>query len=227
MDGAMRTALFQMQDILKAFQRKKVVTKKELLQAAGCSTMTAWRLLRQHGYFTSYNLNARYYTIVGVPQFDKHGLWAHRKVRFSKWGSLTRTVIGLIKDSPAGMTAEQLQELLHLKDVKPSLTRLTQNKSLTREKMGRRYVYFPVEDASRRKQQARRKKETEGARAAGPLPPLEHIISLLVEMIQRPRNTPRQWARRLAQRGIRIGTKDIQRVLEHYQIDRKKGLLSF
>jgi hypothetical protein len=216
-----------MQDILKAFQRKKVLTKKELLQAAGCSAMTAWRLLQQHGYFTSYNFNARYYTIVDIPQFDEHGLWAHRKIRFSRWGSLTKTIIGLIEDSPAGMTAEQLQELLHVKDVKPSLTRLTQQKSLTREKMDRRYVYFPLQEASRRKQQAQRKKQAEEVRAAGPLPPLEHIIGLLVEIIQRPQNTPRQWVRRLARRGIRMGTKDIQRVLDHYQIERKKGLLNF
>ena len=66
----MRTPLFEIQDFLAAFQRKKVLTKKELLQAAGCSPMTAWRLLRQQGYFTSYNENARYYTVVGIPQFD-------------------------------------------------------------------------------------------------------------------------------------------------------------
>jgi hypothetical protein len=227
MDGAMRTPLFQIEDILKAFQRKKVLARDELLQAAGCSAMTAWRLLRQHGYFTSYNLNARYYTIVGIPHFDEHGLWAHRKVRFSKWGSLTKTIIGLIEDSPAGMSAQQLEELLHVKDVKPSLTRLTREKTLTREKIDRRYVYFPLQTASRRKQQAQRKKETEAARAAGPLPPLEHIIGLLVEIIQRPQSTPRQWARRLRQRGIPMGTQDIQRVLDHYQIEPKKGLLSF
>ena len=55
MDGAMRTPIFHLQSILDAFKRKKVLTKDEILQAAGCSTMTALRLLSQHGYFTSYN----------------------------------------------------------------------------------------------------------------------------------------------------------------------------
>ena len=104
--------------------------------------MTAWRLLRQHGYFTSYNENARYDTILGIPQFDEQGLWVYRNARFSKWGTLTKT-----------------------------------------------------------------------------------IIALLVEIIRRPQNTPRQGARRLAQGGIPLGTDDIEAVRDHYGIDLKKGLL--
>jgi hypothetical protein len=134
MDGAMRTPIFHLQHILDAFKRKKVLTKEELLKVTGCSTMTAWRLLSQHGYYTSYNDNARHYTIAGIPKFDEHGLWIYRKARFSKWGSLTKTIIGLVQESPAGLTAEQLQQVLKLKNVKPHLTRLIEKKSLAREK---------------------------------------------------------------------------------------------
>ena len=118
----MRTPIFRLQHILDAFKRKKVLTKEELLKVTGCSTMTAWRLLSQHGYYTSYNDNARHYTIAGIPQFDEHGLWIYRKARFSKWGALTKTIIGLVQESPAGLTAEQLQQVLKLKNVKPHLT---------------------------------------------------------------------------------------------------------
>src|SRR5665213_2379467 len=72
--------------LVSTFRRRKVLTKRELLEQTGCSSMTAWRLLRQHGYHTSYNGNARHYTLVGVPQFDEHGLWADHDVRFSRWG---------------------------------------------------------------------------------------------------------------------------------------------
>ena len=48
----MRTSVFQLQDILRAFHGRKVLTKQELLEQTGCSSMTAWRLLRQHGYHT-------------------------------------------------------------------------------------------------------------------------------------------------------------------------------
>jgi hypothetical protein len=222
----MRSPVFQLQDLLNAFKRKKVLTKQEVLQATGCSTMTAWRLLRQQGYFTSYNLNARYYTIEGIPKFDEHGLWTHRNARFSRWGSLTKTIIGLVQSSPAGLSAQQLQQLLQVKNVKPSLTRLVQNKSLTREEVDRRFVYFSRQQAPRRKQQKQRKASTEQAAVARALPPLEKIIALLVEIIRRPKNTPRQWSRRLGQKGVRMGTAEIQVVLDHYQIDLKKGLLN-
>ena len=221
----MRTPIFHLQHILDAFERKKVLTKEELLKAAGCSTMTAWRLLSQHGYFTSYNDNARHYTIAGIPKFDEHGLWTYGKARFSKWGALTKTIIGLVQESPAGLTAEQLQQLLKLKNVKPNLTRLIEKKSLAREKIEGRFIYFSLPDASARKQQKQRKKEIEQARTTQVLPPLEHIIALLVEIIRRPQNTPRQWGRRLTRQGVRIATADIQAVLDHYQIDPKKGLL--
>ena len=223
----MRTHVYQLKDILKAFQKKKVLTKDELLNAVGCSNMTAWRLLRQHGYYSSYNDNARHYTLAGIPEFDEHGLWTYRKARFSKWGSLTKTIAGLVGESSAGLTADQLRRLLHLKDAQPLLTRLIERKLLKREKMERSFVYFPLQEAPRRKLQKQRKKEIEQAQAVRSLPPLEHIIALLVEIIRRPQNTPRQWARRLAQRGVRMGTKDIQAVLDHYSIDIKKGLLNF
>ena len=146
-------------------------------------------------------------------------------MRFSKWGSLTNTIVGLIQDSSTGLTAEQLQQLLEVKNVRPVLTRRVEQNSLSREKMGGRFVYFPLQPGTRAEQQKQRQKETAAAQAELSLPPLEHIIGLLVEIIRRPQNTPRQWARRLRQQGLHLGTGDIQSVLGHYGIDLKKGLL--
>lgn len=223
----MRTPIFQLQDLLDAFRRKKVLTKKEILQAAGCSSITAWRLLRQHGYLTSYNENARFYTLLDIPQFDQHGLWFWRHARFSKWGSLTKTIIGLVQHSSAGLDAEQLQQLLEVKNVKPILTSLIRNQSLSRDKIDARFVYFFPQPSAQTRQRKQRKKQTQEALAARALPPLEQIVALLVEIIRRPKNTPKQWARRLAQQGVRLKLVDLQAVLEHYQIDPKKGLLKF
>ena len=216
----MRTSVFQLRDILNAFRKNEVLTKEELLRATQCSGMTAWRLLKKHGYYTSYNCNARYYTLVGTPQFDQHGLWSFRKIRFSKWGSLTETIIGLTENSEAGMTPEQLQQLLQLQNVRPALARLFQQGRLAREKMSGQFVYFPLVDASHRLE---RRREMESPVV---LPPLEQIIALLVEIIQRPQNSPRQWASRLARQQIRLSTEDIQAILEHYEIDQKKGLFT-
>jgi hypothetical protein len=109
-------------------------------------------------------------------------------------------------------------------NVKPLLSRLSQQQSLTREKVGGRFVYFSPQQNAHAKQHRQRKTDTEQVTADRGLPPLDQIIALLVEMIRRPRNTPRQWARRLSRQGIRIGTGDIQVVLAHYGIEPKKGL---
>jgi len=223
----MRTQVFQLEDVLRAFQQKRVLTKREMLDAVGCSTMTAWRLLRQHGYYTSYNANARYYTLADIPEFDEHGLWTYRKARFSKWGSLTDTIVGLVGESAAGLTADQLRQLLHLKDAQPLVIRLIERKLLTREKITGCFVYFPVQETRRRKLQKQRKSDIERAADVRRLPPLEHIIALLVQIIQRPRDSPRQWARRLARRGVPMNTREIEAILTHYRIDAKKGLLNF
>lgn len=221
----MRTPLFQLQDLLIAFKHKKVLVKAEILKAAGCSSMTAWRLLSQHGYFTSYNDNARYYTLVDIPKFDEHGLWTHGKAGFSKWGTLTKTIVELVRESSSGLTAEQLRQLLKVRNVKSTLTHLMEKKSLAREKIEGRFVYFSLSNASGRVQRKQRKKNIEQQATIQVLPSLEHIVALLVEIIRQPQNTPRQWTRRLRRQGIRMSTADVQAVIDHYQIDPKKGLL--
>ena len=222
----MKTARFNPGDVLKPFSRQQVLTKAELLQAGGCSAMTAWRILHQQGYLTSYNHNAKYYTLARIPQFDEQGLWAYRDIRFSKWGTLPDTVVGQVELSAAGMTARELEELLHVSNVKPTLTHLTRQGRLQRAKLAGSMVYCAGEPARQQEQLQRRETEAAARRLARPLPDPQYVIALLVEIIRHPRQTPRQWARRLARRGIRLRTAEIQAVLDHYQLSVKKGLLS-
>jgi len=218
----MRTPHFQLEDLLDAFRQKKVLTRNELLQAAGCSSMTGWRLLRSYGYWTSYNFNGRFYTLAGIPQFDEQGLWAYRGIRFSKWGPLTETIVARVGASEAGMTPEQLQQQLDVKNVRPALSRLVQRGRLARKKFAGQYVYFSLAKTSREHQQKRRAEQR--VELPPPLPPPERIIALLVEIIQRPRSSPKQWARRLRRLKIPLSAREIEAVLDHYQLDVKKGL---
>ncbi|HKL58901.1 MAG TPA: hypothetical protein VJ863_03300 [Sphaerochaeta sp.] len=39
-------------------------------------------------YLGSYNHNGRFYTLAGIPQFDEHGLWGYKNIRFSRFGTL-------------------------------------------------------------------------------------------------------------------------------------------
>jgi hypothetical protein len=222
----MRTPQFKLKDILESFARKKVISKAELLQACGCSPMTAWRLLRQAGYFKSYNYNAKYYTLATTPQFDHHGLWTYQDIRFSKWGTLPETMVAVIERSPGGMTAHELAEFLRVRNVKPLLTQLTLNQCLGREALGDAFVYLATEQIRHDQQLQHRRAEGAAQLQVRPLPGPEQIIALLVEMIRHPQRTPQHWARRLAGRNIHLGVQDIRAVMEHYQLTVKKGLLS-
>jgi hypothetical protein len=222
----MKTARFTPSELLKPFSRKQVLTKAELLQACGCSAMTAWRILRQQGYLTSYNHNAKYYTLSRMAQFDEQGLWACRDIRFSKWGTLPETIVGQIELSSSGMTVRELQERLHIENVKPTLTHLIGQGRLQRARSAGTTVYFLGEPSRHQQQLQQREREVAARRLALPLPDPQHVIALLVEMIRHPRQTPRQWTRRLARQGIRLKTPEVQAVLDHYQLSLKKGLSS-
>jgi hypothetical protein len=218
----MRTPQFTFNDLLKSFADSKVRSKAELLQSLGCSPMTLWRQLRQVGYLTSYNYSAQYYTLATTPQFDDQGLWTYHDISFSKWGNLPKTVVAVIERSPGGMTAQELAERLHIRNAKPLLSQLMLQQQLWREALDRSFVYLAVEP-NRHEQQWRRRIQQAPAR---PLPEPQQIIALLVEMIRYPQRTPGQWARRLARSGIRLGTQDINAVLDHYHLSVKKGLLN-
>lgn len=222
----MKTLRFTPGDLLKPFSRKQVLTKAELLQACGCSAMTAWRILRQQGYLTSYNQNAKYYTLRRMAQFDEQGLWAYRDIRFSKWGTLPETIVGQIELSPSGMAVHELQDRLHIENVKPTLTHLIRQGRLQRTRIAGTTVYFLAEPSRRQQQLQQRETEAATKRLALSLPDPQHVIALLVEMIRHPRQTPRQEARRLARQGIRLKTAEIQAVREHYQLSLKKRLSS-
>jgi len=220
----MRTSQFKVTDILKPFANKKVISKAELLQDCGCSPMTAWRLLRQVGYRRSYNYNAKYFTLATTPEFDDDGLWAYQDIRFSKWGTLPETMIAVIERSPGGMTAQELAELLRVRNVKPLLTRLILNRRLWRKALENAFVYLVSEQNRSNQQLQHRKTVITAVPRLRPLPEPQQIIALLVEMIQNPGGTPQQWARRMTRHKVSLGTQDIRAVMEHYQLTAKKGL---
>jgi hypothetical protein len=219
----MRPSLFTPEQILKPFGVKKVLSKAELVQHCGCSSATAWRLLKQVGHFTSYNYNAKYYTLASFPEFDEHGLWAYRDIRFSRWGPLPDTMVAVIERSPEGMAARELASSLGIRNPMPLLTQLAGQQRLRRESVGGSFIYLAVEQ-SRHEQQLQRRLAEMAARPPASLPEPQQIIELLVEMIRHPQQTPRQWARRLARRDVRLGVQQIKDVIRHYHLTVKKGL---
>ena len=217
----MRPIKFFQNDILELFYREKVLTKEQLLQMLGCSSMTAWRILSAHGYLSSYNFNARYYTLEDIPVFDKHGLWSYRKVRFSRYGSLTNTVAALVCNSTSGLESNEFQDLLFV-NVAPILAKLYRQGKLHREKVKGVFVYLHKNEHGWKRQLNKRQSEVL-ERKPMRLPGPELIIAVLVELIQRVELQPQQLARRLSGKGIKINTAQIQAVFQHYQLTKKNA----
>ena len=215
----MRPKKFTKKDIVDLFYKQKILTKKQLFQMFGCSNMTAWRILSEHGYISSYNFNAQYYTLIDIPVFDKNGLWSYRKVAFSKYGSLTNTVIALVFNSPSGLEKNELQQLLGL-NVIPILSKLYQQGKLYREKLDGIFVYLQTNEDNRRRQLSNRASDIIKEKHRQ-LPEPERIIAVLVELIQRVQLQPQQLARRLSRKGIKVTTTEIRAILQHYQLTKK------
>ena len=123
--------------------KNKILTMQQLVNEIGCSWMTVLRHLKahKHGYLTSYNFNAKYYTLADIPEFDQYGLWTFKNVRFSKYGSLTNTITKLIANSPKGLQIDEIEKILNV-DVAPIVTTLFQKKSINRERVRGVLFYF-------------------------------------------------------------------------------------
>lgn len=215
----MRPKKFAKKDIVDLFYEQKILTKKQLFQLFGCSNMTAWRILSEHGYISSYNFNAKYYTLNDIPVFDKNGLWSYRKVGFSKYGSLSNTLIAMVFKSRSGLEKNELQQLLGV-NVIPILSKLYQQGRLYREKVDGIFVYLQTNEDDWRRQLSNRASDTIKEKHRQ-LPEPERIIAVLVELIQRVELEPQQLARRLSRKGIKVTTTEIRAILHHYQLTKK------
>ncbi len=215
----MRPKKFTEKDIVELFYKEKILTKKQLTQTCGCSNMTAWRILSEHGYITSYNFNAQYYTLTDIPVFDKNGLWSYRKVRFSKYGSLTKTVVAVVFNSRCGLEKNELQQLLGV-NVIPIVSKLYHQGKLYREKVDCIFVYLQTNEDQWRRQLSNRASDIIKDKHRQ-LPEPERIIAVLVELIQRVDLQPQQLARRLSRKGMKVTTTEIRSILQHYQLTKK------
>jgi hypothetical protein len=137
-------------------QSRKIATLEELKQAVGSSsTMTVFRKLKPLGYRTSYSHRGKYYALAGTPRFDQQGLWDYDGVWFSRHGNLLSTSQRFVDAAEAGLTATELQHMLHV-EVKDPLLQLYRQKRIEREKIQDLYVYLARDPGQQRSQRLRR-----------------------------------------------------------------------
>jgi hypothetical protein len=213
--------------IVQWLRQVKVATMEQLRQRFQVSHMTVVRALNKHGYFSSYNHNGKFYVLRDVPQFDEWGLWNWRNVRFSQHGTLIDTAIHLVEQAPAGYTTEELTARL-LVDVAHLLSRLVREQRISQQALdGRRVVYLSAQtDRARSQWQERRQLPMATVRKGRVGLPVgiaaQRVIDILRQMIVAPEGRPELWARQLKTHGVPASAGEVQRVIEHYALEKKR-----
>ena len=208
----------------KLFRRSSVVDMETLFRTIDTrSRMSIFRRLNEIGYYSSYTHTGRYYTLVGIPFFDKYGLWFHQGIGFSRFGTLKATIVKLIRGAPAGITHMELSNLLRIR-VHNSLLLLVRESMIDRKRIDKEFLYVDSESdraieqiSHRREQFADKNKETVEISTAT-------IIEVLIEIIHTGRVyiNPSLVASRLSSRGVPVTAKQIEQVFIRYGINGEK-----
>ena len=168
-------------DLARATVKKsKIFMLNELVSLLGCSSRTAQAKLKFWKTYTSYNQNGRYYTLPEVPHFDNNGLWRYKNIAFSKHGNLKKTIIHLVKVSPAGLSGRELGELLGLSP-QSFMHHFSKCPGIRREKHDGVFVYFTADDDLYKRQ--RRQKCSDISRTAVATISDSEAVMILVAII--------------------------------------------
>ena len=152
----MKMAIISNNPLKTLLKRDKVATMDDLKSALDThAPITVYRKLNELGYLTSYTHGNRYYTLEGIANFNKQGLWSCKSIGFSIHGTLLNTLVHFIDNADDGFFSEELKSLLHV-NVKPSLLKLFKQDRVTRKKHLGRYLYCAAEPSRGKKQIASR-----------------------------------------------------------------------
>ena len=152
---------YKAESLRKLLLKQRIATLEDLKEALGTGTdLTVLRKLKELHYHTSYSHRGRYYTLEEIARFDELGLWSYDSVRFSKYGTLVRTIEVLVETSEAGHFTDELECILKV-GVKDALRKLYEQNRLHREKVGTRWLYCSKDPHQRQKQLQCRAEEEE------------------------------------------------------------------
>jgi len=152
----MRTAS-PFQPIVTLIQDYTVVTFSQIKEVIGpVCDLTVRKKMTLAGCMSSYSHRGRYYTIEECADFDRHGLWSHREIHFSRYGSLKATLVELVEQSESGLLSRELARIVKV-NVHTPLRLLINEKRLYRSTIAERYVYFSKSLPKRRQQLRNRK----------------------------------------------------------------------
>ncbi len=215
------------QKVVKWMEKRKVATMRHLRYQFQISHMTVIRALKKYGYYTSYNHNGAYYVLQDLPEFDEWGLWAYRGIRFSRYGTLLRTIVSLIEGAPAGLTVVELEDCLQAK-VSNLASRLVRTGEIQREILPGRQAVYLVTDAKRHTRQHQQRQQMLQLPAVSGTTGLPKgcsptdVIEVLRQMILAPDRSVDELARQLRGRGVHVTANQILHVIDYYALKKKR-----
>jgi len=125
-----------------------------------------------------------WYTLHGIPLFNKRGLWFYQEIGFSKHGNLKQTILNFVNQSPQGLTAKEIFDIL-LVPCHPVLNVMYKSKQIDRFSTQRGFVYLSIDDKKRQRQFNRLQFKLIPAKRIQPLTP-QAAVYVLAEFIKRP-----------------------------------------
>lgn len=189
----MRPETYRAAQLVRWFEKMRILAWERIAQALGKpSRITVFRKLAQLGARTSYSHRGRFHTLDRLAAYDKDGLWSFRGVRFSRHGTLEKTIAYLVEHSREGYFASELEGLVQVR-VHNTLARLYALGRLDREQLVDQYLYLSPtvgKEQLERRYETIRKIHQRGAAARPEVPSelresIDFLLSVLDEKQRR------------------------------------------
>jgi len=206
-------------ELRELFKKNIVMDMDDLQKQTSSSRITVLRHLKEIGYITSYNKNAKYYTLLEIANFDETGIFNHKGILFFKNGGIRDLVIKEIESSEKGYTAEELNTKIGTR-VSVQLHQFVRTNLITRRKYSSFYVYYSIDESTKKKQVNNREKELQkiSTNEDSEFTDETKTIRTLLEIIQNPNAKPNEIGRIMRENGIKITDHYIENIFLKYDI---------
>lgn len=206
------------QALHQLFESRPVVQLNDIQAALdNASRATAFRYLRLVPYRRSYSHNGRFYTRHDPARYDRSGLLLHQGIHFSRDGSLTATLLRLVRESEAGHTHRELRDLLRVR-VQVLLQQAVERKDLGRERIEKLFVYLHCDPLVRRAQVRRRKELYEVQTTEAEITDVL-VIDVLLTLLHHPGSRAADIMRRLRGRSPPVTLGHVRAIFDRYHLD--------
>ena len=202
----------------------QVLTFNDLEEKSGFKSRTLQRKIKSCNLLVSYNQNSKFYTTSKIARFNHNGVWNYKQILFSKHGNLFETIIILIDNSINGYSGKELSGIIEVK-ADDALRILWHKGKISKQKVGGIIVYFPIQKDLFAQQLLARQQQTEVPSNTLILSDYQRTIAVLVEIILQDNLDTKILLKGIKKRKFEITIAEIQTVIEHYQLKKKKNKL--